>query len=171
MSDVPELVSIEHAKLSAAANPRFLQAPITGRCPRDLPDIDGLARCIEALGVLLHPLVLKPPRELVCGQRRLEAVKRLGWTRVPFYEVDIDEIVRGELAENVYRKDFTPSEMVAIVETAEAHERELARQRMTLGKVSLGSEAGKTIDKVAAPLGVSGRTLEKAKAIVQARRG
>jgi hypothetical protein len=87
---------------------------------------------------------------------------------VPVHVVDIDGIARGELAENAMRKDFTPSEMVAIAATVEEHERELSRRRMTLGKISTGSDAGKTRDKVAAPLGVSGRTLEKARAVVQA---
>jgi N6-adenosine-specific RNA methylase IME4 len=52
--------------------------------------------------------------------------------------------------------------------TVEKRERELAQQRMTLGKVSTGSDTGKSRDKIAAPLGVSGRTLEKAREVVQA---
>ena len=52
-------------------------------------------------------------------------------------------------------------------ETVEKRERELAKQRITLGKISTGSE-GKTRDKIAAPLGVSGRTLEKAQIVVRA---
>jgi N6-adenosine-specific RNA methylase IME4 len=75
--------------------------------------------------------------------------------------------VRGELIENTSRKDFTPSELVAIAATVEKRERELAQQRMTLGKISTGS-TGKTRDKIAAPLGVSGRTLEKARDVVEA---
>ena len=134
---------------------------------RDLGDIDHLSSSIATLGVL-QPIVIKPNDELVAGERRLEACKRLGWTDVPVHVVDIDAICFGELAENVYRKDFTPSEMVAIAATVEERERELAKQRMTLGKISTGSDRGKTRDKIAAPFGISGRTLAKAKAVVQA---
>ena len=134
---------------------------------RDLGDVEQLAASIAELG-LLHPIVIKPDGVLIAGERRLEACKKLKWADVAVTVVNIDAIVDGELAENIYRKNFTPSEMVAIAETVEERERELAKQRMTLGKLSLGSEAGKTIDKIAAPLGVSGRTLEKAKAVVQA---
>jgi N6-adenosine-specific RNA methylase IME4 len=134
---------------------------------RDLGDIDAMARNISEVG-LLQPIAVDPTGTLIDGARRIEAIKRLGWESVPVHVVDIDAIVRGELAANIYRKDFTPSEMVAIAETIERRERELARQRMTLGKISTGSGNGKTRDKVAAPLGVSGRTLERAKQVVHA---
>jgi N6-adenosine-specific RNA methylase IME4 len=133
---------------------------------RDLGDIEALARNIKEIG-LLHTFPVTPSGELIAGERRLEACKLLGWKNVPVHQVDIDSIARGELAENTYRKDFTPSEMVAIARTVEQRERELAQQRMTLGKVSTGS-TGKTRDKIAAPLGTSGRTLEKARAVVEA---
>jgi ParB family chromosome partitioning protein len=98
----------------------------------------------------------------------LKACQLLGWTEVPVTFVDIDQIARGEIAENGQRKNFTPSEVVAIAATVEARERELARERMTLGKVSPGSERGRTRDKIAAALGISGRSLEKAQQVVAA---
>jgi len=55
---------------------------VADRHRRDLGDIDGLARSIQAVG-LLHPIVVRPDRTLIVGQRRLEAVKRLGWGKVP----------------------------------------------------------------------------------------
>jgi N6-adenosine-specific RNA methylase IME4/ParB-like chromosome segregation protein Spo0J len=133
---------------------------------RDLGDIAGLAASIDRTG-LLHPIVITPDGKLIAGERRLDACKALGWKTVPVNIVNIDAIVRGELAENAFRKDFAPSEMVAIAATVEKRERELARQRMTLGKLSTGS-GGKTRDKIAAPLGISGKTLEKARAVVEA---
>ena len=140
---------------------------------RDLGDVDQLAASIAELG-LLQPIVITPTGTLIAGERRLQACMALGWTDVPVHVADIDAIVRGELAENVYRKDFTPSEMVAIAATVEKRERELAKQRMSeggkVGKLSTPSDAGKTRDKIAAPLGVSGRTLEKARADREQRR-
>jgi ParB family transcriptional regulator, chromosome partitioning protein len=44
--------------------------------------VGGLAASIGAVG-LIHPIVITPDKTLVAGQRRLEAVKLLGWTEVP----------------------------------------------------------------------------------------
>lgn len=80
---------------------------------KDMGDIDGLARSIEAVG-LLHPVVVTPAGMLIAGERRLAALRRLGWAEVPVTEVDLEEITRGEFAENADRKDFLPSEIDAI---------------------------------------------------------
>jgi ParB/RepB/Spo0J family partition protein len=141
---------------------------------RDLGDIDQLAASINDIG-LLHPVVIARDGTLIAGHRRFEACKRLGWKLLPVNIVDIDAVVRGELAENTFRKDFTPSEMVAIAATVEKRERKLAKTRQ-IASLKRGDKKpvvesfhnGKARDKIAAPLGVSGRTLEKAKAIVAA---
>jgi N6-adenosine-specific RNA methylase IME4/ParB-like chromosome segregation protein Spo0J len=141
------------------------------RVRKDMGDLAGLAARIADIGVLLHPIVVQPDGTLIAGERRLEACKRLGWTHIPVTVVNLDDIVRGEFAENTARKDFTPSELVAITAAVGERERELAQRRMTLGKLSTGSNAGKTrdkLDKIASPLGMSGRTLERAQAIVAA---
>ncbi|MGN6131177.1 MAG: ParB N-terminal domain-containing protein [Nocardioidaceae bacterium] len=49
------------------------------RC--DLGDLDPLVRSIERLG-LLQPITIAPDGSLLCGRRRLEAIKRLGWHTV-----------------------------------------------------------------------------------------
>ena len=137
---------------------------------RDLGDIAALAENIRAVG-LLHPIVVQPDGKLIAGARRLAAGKKLGWTEIAVTVVNLDDVIRGELAENTARKDFTPSELVAITEAAEKRERKQAKERQTLGKVSPRSEKGKTrdkLDKVAKPLGMSGKTLEKARAVVNA---
>jgi hypothetical protein len=59
---------------------------------------------------------------------------------------------------------------VAISDAVRAIEERDAKARMTLGKVATGSEAGRTRDKVAVYAGTSGRTLDKARAIVEAAR-
>jgi ParB family transcriptional regulator, chromosome partitioning protein len=48
---------------------------------RDMGDLAGLAENIKLVG-LLHPVVVTPDGVLLCGERRLEACKRLGWTNV-----------------------------------------------------------------------------------------
>jgi ParB family chromosome partitioning protein len=89
------------------------------RFRREMGDIAALARSIEAIG-LLHPIVVTPSRELVCGERRIAAARLLGWREIPARIVDIEAIIFGEQAENELRKDFTMSERVAIGASVEA---------------------------------------------------
>jgi N6-adenosine-specific RNA methylase IME4 len=141
---------------------------VGSRHRRDLGDIDALARTISEDG-LLHPIVVSPDGTLIAGERRLEAVKRLGWESIPVTVVELDEIARGEFAENAHRKDFLPSEIDAIRRTLEPHLKAEARDRMSearkVGKVSTPSRAR---DKIGAFAGVSGRTVEKISQVCEA---
>lgn len=46
-----------------------------------LSSLDDLISCIEEFG-LLQPLVINQRNEVVSGNRRLEAIRRLGWEEV-----------------------------------------------------------------------------------------
>ena len=134
---------------------------------RDLGDVKSLAKSIEAVG-LLHPVVITPDRVLIAGERRLAACKELGWERIPVRAVDLNDIVRGEYAENADRKPFLPSEIDAIRRAMEPAEKEAATERMSKGgkggKVSHPSgsrEPERVRDKIGEFAGVSGRTVEK----------
>jgi hypothetical protein len=135
---------------------------------KDLGDIDGLAASIRELGLLQLPVV-RPDGRLIDGQRRIEAAKLLGWSEIPIHVVDIDAVVRGEFAANACRKDFLPSELVAIGREVERVERERAKEREREGGRRKGSgklpdpEKGDSRDKIAKQLGISGRTYEKAR--------
>jgi ParB-like chromosome segregation protein Spo0J len=85
---------------------------------KDMGDLAPLMRSIGAVG-LLHPVVITPDRELVAGQRRLEACKRLGWDAVPVRVVDTVNLLQVEHDENEVRKDFAPSERLAIADAIE----------------------------------------------------
>ncbi len=68
----------------------------------------------DSLG-LLQPIGITRDNQLVFGERRLLACRdHLGWTMIPARVVDVPSIVSGEYAENEIRKDFSPSEQVAI---------------------------------------------------------
>ncbi len=140
---------------------------------RDMGDVSGLAKSIRAVG-LLHPVVVTTDHTLIAGERRLAACRELGWTDIPVTVVDLTtgEIVKGEFAENAERKDFLPSEIEAIRRAMLPVETEAARERMAegarVGKVSTPSDAGKTRDKIGSFAGVSGRTVEKIAAVVEA---
>jgi N6-adenosine-specific RNA methylase IME4 len=139
---------------------------------RDLGDITSLARSIEQNG-LLHPVVIRRDGRLIAGERRLEAFKLLGRTEIPVTEVDLEEIVRGELAENSDRKAFLPSEIEAIRRTLEPLEKAAARERQgrpgepRSGKLP-GHNGARTRDKLGVFAGVSGRTVEKIAAVCEA---
>ena len=86
---------------------------------RDMGDLQALADSISEIG-LLQPIGVTAEFALVFGERRLRAARILGWTTVPARIVDVPSIVAGEYAENEVRKDFTPSERVAIAEAVRA---------------------------------------------------
>ena len=138
---------------------------------KDLGDVRALAQSIAEIG-LLHPPVIRPDGLLIAGERRLRAVKLLGWKRVPVTVLDLDKIVRGEAAENIFRQDFRPSEMVAIARALEPLLRREAKARQgrrnDLREKSPDVEAGRVRDKLSECVGVSGRTLEKMMDIVDA---
>lgn len=84
---------------------------------RDLGDLHPLMASIQRLG-LLQPVTITPDGVLVCGRRRLEAVRQLGWSTLRVW-------VRGGLSddltsllaqrdENALRKPLTPVEAAAL---------------------------------------------------------
>lgn len=82
---------------------------IPERQRRDLGDISQLADSISRLG-LIHPIVLDRELVLVAGERRLTAVRSLGWTSISFQYIDDlsdDDRHLIELEENSKRLDLT----------------------------------------------------------------
>lgn len=93
---------------------------VVGRHRRDLGELEVLAASIATVG-LLHPPVITMDGVLICGERRLLAMRDiLGWKTIPVIVLEVSSIVEGEYAENEIRKDFTASERVAIGKAIEA---------------------------------------------------
>jgi hypothetical protein len=143
---------------TAICNPHTvpIQDVIVGtRIRRDLGNIDELARTISEVG-LLHPIPIRSDGTLIAGIRQLAACKTLGWERVPVHVVNLEHIVRGEFAENAYRKSFLPTEIYAIWRELEPAERAAAKERQKATRFGSGGgtfpppSKGKTRDKVAA---------------------
>jgi len=84
---------------------------------QDLGDIDALMHSIEQHG-LLQPITITPDGVLVCGRRRLEAVKRLGWRTLKVWVRSglSDELSRilAQQDENEQHKPLTPLEEAAL---------------------------------------------------------
>lgn len=87
---------------------------------KDMGDLESFAQTIQEIG-LLQPIGVTPQMELVFGERRLRAHQILGRESIPARIIDIPAIVLGEYHENCDRKDFTPSELVAVVESLRAY--------------------------------------------------
>lgn len=97
---------------------------------RDEPgDVAELAQSIHDHG-LLQAIAVDDALNLIAGQRRLEAVKQLGWTHVDVRKIgERSQLERrqAELEENIRRSDFTAAQRArATAELAEM-------LRLTLG--------------------------------------
>jgi N6-adenosine-specific RNA methylase IME4 len=140
---------------------------IGSRYRRDLGDINELAASISGIG-LLHPVVVRSDGTLIAGRRRLEACRSLGWAEIPATILDLAQIVRGEYAENFYRKAFTPSEMADIADALEPLERAKAKERQGTRTDIRGNSpggSGQALDHVAKAVGKDRKTITKARAI------
>ncbi len=122
------------------SNPVLREVPcdsikVVGRHRRDMGELEVLAASIATVG-LLHPPVITKDGVLICGERRLLAMRDiLGWESIPVIVLQVASIVEGEYAENEIRKDFTPSERVAIGKAIEAEIGKRQGQRTDLEPV------------------------------------
>lgn len=134
----------------------------------DLGDIDELAASIQATGGLLQPITITPDGWLVCGRRRLVAVKKLGWTTVNVWvRTGISSpvaILLAEQEENTARKALTITEATTIYRELKALTGEDAarRQQATWLHGADGQQGGAGPAKFAAP----GRARDQAAAFV-----
>jgi len=89
---------------------------IGNRHRKDLGDLDALATSIET--ELLQPIGVTPEMDLIWGYRRLVATRDvLKKDAILSRIVPVSSITQGEFDENMVRKDFSPSERVALVES------------------------------------------------------
>lgn len=148
---------------------------VSGRHRRDMGDIPALALSISEVG-LLHPVVVTPAGRLVAGQRRLEACRSLGWTRIPVSVAagldDARDLLQAERDENTCREEMTPSEKVALGMALEELERPRAAQRQIESRGNRAEnftarpDRGYTREIVGESVGMSGPTYQRAKTVV-----
>ncbi|MDQ7006278.1 MAG: ParB/RepB/Spo0J family partition protein [Acidobacteriota bacterium] len=112
---------------------------------RELAGIEELAESVREKGIL-EPILVRPREdgtfEIIAGERRYHAARRVGLANVPCIEVDVDD--RGcleiSLIENLQRRDLTPFEeaeaIARLVEdfsyTHEQIARKLGRSRTSI---------------------------------------
>lgn len=92
---------------------RVDEIKVKHRIRQDLGDLTQLAESIRTHG-LLNPIVINERKELIAGERRLESVKRLGWTTIDAHVIhqpsDVERI-QMEIDENLYRRALSTSEL------------------------------------------------------------
>ncbi|MCI2182840.1 MAG: ParB N-terminal domain-containing protein, partial [Bifidobacterium psychraerophilum] len=120
---------------------------------RDLGDLNALVSSIEREG-LLQPITITPDGFLVCGARRLAAVRQLGWKTVNVWvRSAISDRLAHLLAEqddNVLHKQLTPLEAEALYREIKQLLAEDASRRQTASRFSAdnqpGSDGGSNFD-------------------------
>ena len=92
--------------------------------PRSVVDDGALAELTASLGEhgLLQPIVVRARSDryqLIAGQRRLAAVRRLGWAKLPVRVLDVDDRQMSEIAivENLQRRDLDALEKAVSFKT------------------------------------------------------
>jgi len=157
---------------------------IRDRHRKDLGDLGGLAASIEDVG-LLQPIVLTSSLRLVAGHRRLEACRKLGWKRIAAVVAstldDARRMLVAEYDENTQRLEPSLLEKVSIGVAIEAVEQPKAKERQAAagpsegrgkktgpGKIPEPVGTGRVRDIVGEAVKMSGKSYQRAKAVVQA---
>lgn len=165
-----------------------------GRTRQEYRNLDSLARSISERGLLSPPYVRYIPESgaysLICGGRRLAAIRSLGWAEVPVIlasdDTDELEALLAEGEENTEREPFTPAEAVRHRQRIREVEARRAKERQREGNSRGGSaervpskldetprdhraEAERTTrHRTAKATGFGATTLDKAEEIVTA---
>lgn len=98
------------------------------RFRKDLGDIKGLADSIRSTG-LIQAVSVTPENLLIGGQRRIEAVRLLGWEEIPVRVIDVPDLLSAQRDENEVRENLTPTDAEAAGKRIEELERPKALER------------------------------------------
>lgn len=141
------------------------------RIRKDMGNLEELSEDIKKNG-LINPPVVTPDYELIAGERRLQAMKNLGYKQVEVRVMTVENAehkLNLEINENENRKDFNKAERIEYARQLERIERVKAKEREKAGVAIDPREnfpQGRTRDLVAEKLGIgSGKQYEKEKYI------
>lgn len=115
------------------------------RARKDLGDLTDLMESIQSVG-LLHPLVVDGQMQLIAGQRRLEALRKLGYPTVEVRTAkrvkDAALFLTAERDENTCRKAMTATELKVLTEAIIEIERPAAAERQKATQAKPGEKIG-----------------------------
>ncbi len=134
---------------------------VSKRMRSEVGNLDQLAESIDTHG-LLQPIGITPKNQLVFGHRRLLACKQLGWEEIEVRIVDTNAIFDAQIDENILRKQYTPSELVAIVDSIRGFQHGGDRRSDQADKSNLDLKLKEACERV----GWSTGTYNRAKAVV-----
>lgn len=148
------------------------------RIRKDYGDILSLADDIKDRG-LINPPVVTPDYELIAGERRLRALKKLDYKQIEVRVMSVEDYehqLQIEISENEERKDFTYSERMDYAQQLERLEAKKSKDRRS-AKLKQNKDTvvgqgpqrkGSTRDIVGEASGFgSGRTYARAKYIYE----
>ncbi|MDS2171834.1 ParB N-terminal domain-containing protein [Nesterenkonia sp. CL21] len=146
---------------------------VGARHRKDLGDIDALAESIDQHG-LLQTITIAPDGLLVCGRRRLEAIRRLHWRTVnPWVRQGLSDRLGQLLSENddnLLHKALTPLEAAGLYrELKEVLAEDAARRQEATRFKAPGPEAAGGVDgggNFPAPSTPAGETRQQAAAMI-----
>lgn len=101
----------------SSIDPALITVLRDDRQRRDISDVSDLLESIPRIG-LIHPPVIDRDYVLISGERRLTALRQLGWTSIPVQwadELTAEERQIIELDENVRRKNLSWTEECAAI--------------------------------------------------------
>lgn len=145
---------------------RAVDSIAVGVCHRtDLGDLAPLKRSITDLG-LLQPITIAPDGTLLCGRRRLAAIKELGWPSVKVWvRSGISDRLNSLLA---WQDENTLHKPLSVIEAAELY-RELrvvmaddAARRQRATQFGSPDDPGESGGAESAPPGPSGKSRRQA---------
>lgn len=135
---------------------RAVDSIIIGRRHRqDFGDLDALVESIRRNG-LLQPITISPGGHLVCGARRLAAIRQLGWRTVNVWvRRGVSDLLGQLLAEqddNLLHKPLTQLEAAGLYRELKALLAEDAARRQKASRFHTANDPGKGgVANVAAP--------------------
>lgn len=146
--------------------------PVGDRHRKDLGEIDILAASIQRHG-LLQPITVNLDGFLICGSRRLTAIKKLGWKTVRVWvRSGISDRLGQLLAEqddNVLHKPLNQLEAAALYRELKALLAEDAKRRQEASRFTGERQSGDGAVVPAAPYGQIGEARRQAAQMVTGR--
>lgn len=146
---------------------------VNERIRKDFGNIEELANDIKENG-LINPPVVTPAFELIAGERRLRALKYLGYNQIEVRVMTVQDALHQlklEISENENRKDFSFSEKMKWAEELKKEYSKIAKENQKSTQFGNGgvnvdtSDKGRVRDKIADDLDISTGTLAKAQYI------
>lgn len=144
---------------------------VGARHRKDLGDIAVLARSIADRG-LLQPITITPDGALVCGLRRLEAIKQLGWRTTNVWVRRVSDGAHRLLAEqdeNAIRKphtDLEAEELYREIKTLLAEEADRHRAATQFGNRGATTTTAHSLPDSGTPRDLVGNSRKRAALLV-----